>query len=72
MKIHFAIIAACAGALVLSQAQLAQAQTTPKDPVLIKETTGSGMVAATKKDVLAPKQDENFNTSGSKIKNPTR
>ena len=70
MKIHFAIIAACAGALVLSQAQLAQAQITPKDPVLVKESTGSGMIAATK-DIPTPKQESDINASGSKVKNPT-
>lgn len=70
MKIHFAIIAACAGALVFSQAHLAQAQTTPKDSVLIKEPTGTGMIAATK-DIPTPKQESDINASRSNIKKPT-
>jgi hypothetical protein len=61
---------ACAGALVLSQAHWRKLDRlrTSSD----QETTGSGMVAATKKDTLAPTQEQNFNTSGSKIKNPTK
>jgi hypothetical protein len=75
MKIYIAIIAACAGGLVLSQANFAQAQqapvtekTSPEQPkVTIKEPMGGGMVAATTKADPLSKQENAINTSRSNI-----